>query len=162
MASVWIGIEVWRSRHSEAGQPPGSSGVAARRGLVREQVNRISDALVNLAAGPADIPRFFVLEVDERRGIFAQFLRTETGIWAEIVSSQFLAPWHRLTPDQEGMLIEHGWLAPDEVSPNFHREFVITPPVKHLRGYAMLVLDTLMHVYGVHESDPITIEFRDG
>ncbi|MET8525198.1 hypothetical protein [Micromonospora sp. NPDC005172] len=143
----------------------GQAELALRRQLIRERIDLIAGAIEWLVVKPKwrrrKDSRFFILEVHGIEGIYAQFMREVDGVHVELVSSRFLAPWHRLSRTQESLLSEHGWKPPDEYAPNFYQDF-------HFRGdrttfaidIAKNVLDALIHVYGVHETDLLVIRTR--
>ncbi|MBQ1030378.1 hypothetical protein KBX26_10250 [Micromonospora sp. C97] len=145
---------------SDAGQA--SVGVALRRQLIRERIDLIARAIEWLAAKPKWRPKrdsnFFILDVHGIEGIYAQFMRSVDGVYVELVSSRFLAPWHRLSQAQEELLSEHGWKPPDKYAPNFHQDFSFPGDRTTFSiDIAKNVLDTLIHVYGIHETDPLVI-----
>ncbi|MGC4773680.1 TY-Chap domain-containing protein, partial [Micromonospora sp. DT44] len=95
-----------------------------------------------------------------RYGRYARVIPTRPPNLAEItsVSSRFLAPWHRLSQTQEVLLSEHGWKPPDEYAPNFYQDFhFLGDRTTFAIDIAKNVLDALIHVYGVHETDLLVI-----
>ncbi|WP_416901634.1 TY-Chap domain-containing protein [Micromonospora echinospora] len=186
MAAAWIVIEVWRANKqpdqlsnseerrdiSTSKMPEGAPGdpiasasteaIASRAGRRREigrKIDLLAAAILKLINGGRD--EFFILEIDGIEGFYAQFMRSEDGVWAELVSSQFLAPWRRLSPEQEAQLAASGWSSPGDQSPNFFQDFEIRSANSEscARDLARVTFDTLLHVYGISEEDPISIQF---
>ena len=65
-----------------------------------------------------DEPRIAICTLDDGR--YIQFWAKHNVAVAEVVSNTFLTPNGRWTWLQERDLIEAGWSAPDEESPNWH------------------------------------------
>ncbi|MET7402583.1 hypothetical protein ABZS66_54795 [Dactylosporangium sp. NPDC005572] len=139
---------------------------AARGKFVRERIDIIAHAIDNLSAKPrwrkTTDHSYFILEIHGLAGFYAQFMRSVRGIYVELVSSEFLPRWHWLTESQEAMLVEEGWELPDASIPNFNRDFAFPKD----RGtfsvdLARKVHDTLIHVYGIHETDSLEIRTSD-
>ena len=133
-----------------------------RRSVSRERVETVATAVRRLAEAPRTTEnRYCIVEVDGIEGFYAQFMRSDVGVWVELESSNFLAPRHRLSPQREGWLREHGWNVPDDHSPNFYRDFRVDDLVLHSRDVGRAVVDALDHAYGIHETDPIVVRYPD-
>ncbi|MEV4479861.1 TY-Chap domain-containing protein [Micromonospora coxensis] len=185
MAVAWASIEVWRevkqsdqpgerrgmaTVKASEGAPEGSAGSvsvdaslskAEERREVGRKIDSLTAAILKLLS--MDESEFFILEVDGIEGFYAQFMRSDDGVWAELVSSQFLTPWRRLSSEQEAQLVACGWNSPSDHSPNFFQNFEIRPANREARArdLARVVFDSLLHVYNMSEEDPVSIRFSD-
>lgn len=125
----------------------------------------IAVALTRLLAGmdSATHTGALFLYPQNRPGRFTQCLvDVERGAWVECVSNAYLADHDRLGAEQEQLLVDLGFQAPDDVHPNF---WLIHDPPVPWDVIAHLMAAPFATVFPVHEHDVMELtvnrQFRD-
>jgi hypothetical protein len=122
-----------------------------------ERAEELTAVLEDLLLQPrrADDNNFVIVQADEKRNYYAQFLGEPGTLWCEVVANEYLEPSDELTAEQMSRLVAFGWNPPQgEAILNWW----YAPEEPSPRDVAWLTVQTLGKVYGVSLGQPFTIE----
>ena len=105
---------------------------------------------------------YVIFVANEKKNYYVQFSgsRSTRLLDAEAVSNKFLKPEYSLRQEQIAKLISMGWKPPSvgsKGSPNYFRDWKSTNDEERLT-IGQAVLRTLIDVYGLDNSRPITLQ----
>ena len=103
---------------------------------------------------PEDGNNFVIVQADEKRNYYAQYLGGAGALWCEVVGNEYLEPSDALTTEQMSRLVAFGWNPPQEDILNWW----YAPEKPSPRDVAWMTVQTLGKVYGVSLGQPFTIE----